>query len=349
MLCFVVLNVACAKANAGNQFYGLAIGFVITAGAYSGGNVSGGCYNPAVAFGIDVSSAHLGFGYCLVYTAAELVGAAIAYGLFITCRPEEASGAPEGSDDPRVVDMEGKTVSKLLSEFLGTYFLVLTVGLNVLGGSQAAVFSIAASLMVMIFALGNCSGAHFNPAVTTAIVCRGKIPAADAGMYMVAQFVGGVCACGTYMVMMHGKSFPLGPGTGYNLTQALIAEFVFTFVLAFVVLSVAAAVKPEHVLTQNFGLAIGSCVTVGGYAIGKISGGSLNPAVSLGIASLGGGYGYCGAYIVTELLAGACAAGVFQLTHPQDLEPQAPAETEPDEKSKIAEESSNKEGYSATA
>merc|ERR1719359_43585 len=79
MLCFVVLNVACSKANAGkNQFYGLAIGFVIVAGAYGAGAVSGGCFNPAVAFGIDAASAGLGFGWCIAYTLFELIGAACA-------------------------------------------------------------------------------------------------------------------------------------------------------------------------------------------------------------------------------------------------------------------------------
>merc|ERR1719174_1612054 len=79
MLCFVVLNVAASKVHAGkNQFYGIAIGFVIVAGAYSGGSVSMGCFNPAVAFGIDVSSAQFGVFYCFVYTVFELVGAALA-------------------------------------------------------------------------------------------------------------------------------------------------------------------------------------------------------------------------------------------------------------------------------
>merc|ERR1719420_1635743 len=63
MLCFVVLNVAATKATSGNQYYGLAIGFVIVAGGYAGGGVSGGAFNPAVAFGIDVASAMKGFGW----------------------------------------------------------------------------------------------------------------------------------------------------------------------------------------------------------------------------------------------------------------------------------------------
>merc|ERR1719378_868223 len=162
MLCFVVLNVACAKQNQGNQFYGLAIGFVIIAGGYAAGGISGGAFNPAVALGIDVSSAGLGFGWGFAYTGYELIGAAIAAGLFRVVRPDEFGG-----------DSEYGLVPKLCSEFLGTFFLVLTVGLNVLGGSPAAVWSIAASLMCMIYALGNCSGAHFNPAVTVAVACTG--------------------------------------------------------------------------------------------------------------------------------------------------------------------------------
>merc|ERR1719252_61569 len=82
MLCFVVLNVATARKNDGNQYFGLAIGFVIIAGGHAAGQISGGCFNPAVAFGIDVSSIELGFGWCLVYTVFELVGAVLAAVLF---------------------------------------------------------------------------------------------------------------------------------------------------------------------------------------------------------------------------------------------------------------------------
>merc|ERR1719401_2947740 len=154
MLCFVVLNVAAAKETTPNDYYGLAIGFVVVAGAYGAGTVSGGCFNPAVAFGIDVSSAYYGVKYCFIYTVFELLGAAMAAGAFMVCRPEETD---ENADAPENYG----TPAKLLSEFLGTYMLVLTVGLNVLGGSAAGAFSIAAALMSMIFALGNCSGAHF--------------------------------------------------------------------------------------------------------------------------------------------------------------------------------------------
>jgi len=313
MLCFVVLNVAASKVHGGkNQFYGLAIGFVVVAGAYSGGSVSMGCFNPAVAFGIDVASAHFGVKYCFIYTVFELVGAALAAVAFKVCRGEQEEDADATPGLP----------AKLLSEFLGTYMLVLTVGLNVLSGSAAGAFSIAASLMCMIFALGTCSGAHFNPAVTTAIICsgRGKCPPAEGGMYMGVQIVGGICAAFTYSAMMNGATFQLKP-EAYKWHQALLAEFVFTFVLAFVVLSVATV---KNALSEYFGFAIGMCVTVGGCAIGKVSGGSLNPAVSFGISIshlLNGGLGWpCLLYTVVELAAGAAAAGVFQLTQPSEYE-----------------------------
>merc|ERR1719223_1177629 len=315
MLCFVVLNVACSKVHAGkNQFYGLAIGFVVIAGGYGAGHISGGCFNPAVAIGIDVSSAGLGFGWCLPYTIAEFIGAGLAAVLFQVVRPEETDEAADGA-----TEASSGIVPKVVSEFLGTYFLVLTVGLNVLGGSKAPVWSIAASLMCMIFALGSCSGAHFNPAVTAAVSLSGrnKIAASDVGKYIGAQLVGGFCASLTYMAMEKGQVFPLQPGAGHTWISAYFLEMVFTFLLCFVVLSVATV---ENVLHQYFGLAIGSCVTAGGYAIGAISGGSLNPAVSTGIALsslLGGGHGifHMFMYILFEIVGGLLAAVVFKKTH----------------------------------
>merc|ERR1719473_1410565 len=142
----------------------------------------------------------LGFGWCLAYTAFELVGAALAAGLYRVCRPDDY--------DDSIIDYP--TSAKLCSEFLGTYILVLTVGLNVIGGSPAGAFSIAASLMCMIFALGSCSGAHFNPAVTVAIICAGRdcISLTDGAAYIGVQLAGGLCAGATYMVMEKGKTFP---------------------------------------------------------------------------------------------------------------------------------------------
>jgi len=324
MLCFVVLNVAASKVHGGhNQFYGIAIGFVVVAGAYGAGSVSMGCFNPAVALALDTASWWIGFQFGPIYLVCELVGAVLAGVLFGICRPEE-------KDEDEVLEIDASTgkpippnypiISKLLSEFLGTYMLVLTVGLNVLGGSQAAAFSIAAALMSMIFALGTVSGAHFNPAVTVAIICRGKCDVSVGVQYIVTQILAGVCAAYTYAAIMNGKTFQLNPGA-YAWHQVVVAEFMFTFVLCFVVLSVATVRNP---LSEYFGFAIGMCVTVGGFAIGKVSGGSLNPAVSIGISMshiMGGGAGWpCIVYTIVELVAGVFASVIFSLTQPSEFD-----------------------------
>jgi len=314
MLVFVVLNTAVTKDAAGKHFYGLAIGFVIIAGAYGAGAISGGCFNPAVAIGIDLSSAMLGFGWCLVYTVFELLGAATAVMLFKVVRPKDFN--------PELTDEEAKTmVTTSVSEFLGTFMLVLTVGLNVLAKSPAAAYSIAASLMCMIYALGDVSGAKFNPAVSLAVAASGVAGPAytpkDMIIEWVVQIAGGITAAFTYM-LMYFHSFPLGPGAGYTLLNAGIAEIVFTFVLCLVVLTVAC--HPKTATKDMYGLAIGSCVTVGGFAIGAVSGGSLNPAVSWGIAmaapiALGKSCMYAAAYTGFEFAGAAFAAGLVKFTH----------------------------------
>jgi aquaporin Z len=319
MLCFVVLNVACCSKAQGNEYYGLAIGFVIIAGGYAAGPISGGVFNPAVAFGIDVSSMGLGFGWSFAYLSYELTGAAIASLLFAVVHPEEflnADGAPRRVNE---------TVKKLTSEFLGTYFLVLTVGLNVLNSSPAAAWSIAASLMCMIYSLGNVSGAHFNPAVTLAIFLSGrrKIEGGilEAVGYMFIQVLAGILAGVTYTLVC-GTSFGLGPGPKYGWVAVCVAEVMFTFILCFVVLNVATVDSSASATKDMFGLAIGMCVTVGGYAIGAISGGSLNPAVSIGLdtahAIRGGFWSNSLLYSGLEFAGAAVAALVFFGVHPSE-------------------------------
>jgi len=236
MLCFVVLNVAVKRrrneVKPTNQWYGLAIGYVIVAGAYGAGAVSGGCFNPAVAVGIDSSSK--GFGYCIIYALWEIAGAVLAAVMFKVVRPDEFK-----RDDYTVVPLPAPLPQKLISEFIGTYFLVLTVGLNVLAGSKPAALSIGASLMCMIYALGDVSGAHFNPAVTVAIRVYGNIGGSEAGSYILIQLLSGVAAAFTYAGIYRGKTFGLGPQKPHGWAEVAIAEVIFTFVLCYVVLCAA--------------------------------------------------------------------------------------------------------------
>jgi len=326
MLCFVVLNVACSEksGNSPNQFFGLAIGFVIIAGGYGAGGVSGGCFNPAVAIGIDVSSItgkqFKSIGMSMVYMCFEFLGALLASAAHHVVRPQEYG--KEGSSDG------GITVSNLVSEFLGTFYLVLTVGFNVYGGSKAGAWSIAASLMSMIYALGNVSGAHFNPAVTLAIVLSGRGKMAGgiqaAGAYMGVQIVAGITAATIAAFVVGHTGGRFGPVLESTMVQAAGAEIVFTFVLCFVVLAVATTKEPSK---DMFGLVIGSCVTVGGLASGNISGGSLNPAVSIGLDLANVIKGdlppegpvsnvHCVPYCLFEFVGACLAAGIFMFgTH----------------------------------
>merc|ERR1719506_962955 len=143
-----------------------------------------------------------------------------------------------------MVEQKVKNVAPatLISEFLGAYILILTVGLNVMAKSPAGAWSIAASLMCMIYALGDVSGGKFNPAVSLAVFLSkadGHENIVRTLAEMASQIAGGVAAAFTYAGIYGGKAFPLGPGAGYAVSQALVAEVVFTFVLCAVVLCAA--------------------------------------------------------------------------------------------------------------
>lgn len=171
-------------------------------------------------------------------------------------------------------------VEAYFSEFVGTFFLVLTIGFNVLQNTALAPVSIGAMLMAMIFATGRVSGGHFNPAVTLGVYCRGKIDGDDACAYVAVQLAAGFCAGCVYLEIL-GASFSLGPGTGYTLASVCIVEVLFTAALVFVVLSVATTTQDEG--NWYYGLAIGFTVMAAAFAIGPISGCALNPAVAFGV------------------------------------------------------------------
>lgn len=171
-------------------------------------------------------------------------------------------------------------IQACVSEFIGTFFLVLTIGFNVLQNTALAPVSIGSMLMVMIFATGKVSGGHFNPAVTLGVFLRGKIEKENVLMYMCSQLLGGLAGSCTYRSIL-GATFTLQPGAGYTLGAVFMVEVIFTAALVFVVLSVATTDQDDG--NWYFGLAIGFTVMSAAFAIGPISGCSLNPAVTFGV------------------------------------------------------------------
>ena len=167
-------------------------------------------------------------------------------------------------------------MNKYLTEFIGAFFLVLTIGCTVLTREPGIIppLAIGAVLMVMVYAGGHISGAHYNPAVTLAVFMRGKLPMADVVPYMASQVIGAVA--GALAV-----GFLAGSGTPMeivNVPAALLAEFLFTFGLCWVVLNVATSRDTSG--NSFYGLAIGMTVLAGAFAVARISGGAFIPAVA---------------------------------------------------------------------
>lgn len=199
-------------------------------------------------------------------------------------------------------------------EFIGTFFLVFTVGMTVIdpGAGSFAPIAIGFVLAVMIFAGGHVSGGHYNPAVTLGVLLRGKIGSSDAVMYWIAQVLAGIVAA--FAVMYMKPAMPAS-GMAVAIGPALLAEFLFTFALVYVVLNVATAKGTEG--NSYFGWAIGTTVLVGAYAVGGVSGGAFNPAVAIGGSFMRIlAWGNIWIYLVANALGGAVAAYVFKFAHP---------------------------------
>ena len=176
-----------------------------------------------------------------------------------------------------------------------------------------APLAIGGALMLMVYAGGHISGAHYNPAVTVGVFIRGKVSAGDVGPYMVAQLAGAAIAAIIVTKFLRAgiAVTPISPHVG----PALLAEFLFTFALVYVVLNAATAEGTSG--NSFYGLAIGMTVMTGAFAVGDISGGAFNPAVAVGISLLGiSSWGNIWIYLVADFAAAIVAALIFQLINP---------------------------------
>jgi aquaporin Z len=205
--------------------------------------------------------------------------------------------------------MDVSLLRKWIVEFIGTFFLVYVIACvsrqeNLLLGPLA----IGASLMVMIFAGGHISGAHYNPAVTLGVWIRGACTTREAGLYLVAQVIGAISASLVVAFLLgHGSSPAASTVTA---AQVMLAEALGTFALVYTVLNVATA--PATSGNSFYGLAIGFTVFAQAVAVGKISGGAFNPAVAVGVAVLGlANPANLSIYWLSEFSGAAVAAGLF--------------------------------------
>ena len=201
-------------------------------------------------------------------------------------------------------------MNKYITELIGTFFLVLTIGCTVLsrGAGVMPPLAIGAALMVMIYAGGHISGGHFNPAVTLAVVMRGKCPGKDMVPYWVFQVIGAVLAAFAVKFI-----YPAPPPAALvpEVGPALLAEFLFTFALAWVVLN--SATSKDTANNSFYGLAIGMTVMAGAFSVGGVSGGAFNPAVAVGGVVLGLlDAGSVWIHLVADFAGGAVAALAFK-------------------------------------
>lgn len=163
-------------------------------------------------------------------------------------------------------------MNKYIIEFIGTFFLVLTVALT---GNPIAIGFV---LVAMVYMGGYISGAHYNPAVTAGLWASKKIESSEALWYVASQMLGGFVAAGVFSFIKHDFFIP-APGNGVSMGAAMLVEVLFTFALVSVVHHVAATEKTKN--NQYYGLAIGMTLLAGAFAGGPVSGGAFNPAVGV--------------------------------------------------------------------
>ena len=208
---------------------------------------------------------------------------------------------------------------KYTAEFLGTFFLVFTIVTVVRGQAALAPLAIGVVLAAMVFAGGHVSGAHYNPAVTLAVLIRGKIDLRDVPGYLAAQAAGAISGAAVAAAVVtaphHQAALSLH---GRHLVSALVVEALVTFALAYVVLNVATS--SDHPNNSFYGLAIGFTVLAGAVAVGGTSGGVFNPAVALGVSTAGlVSWSMIWVYLVANLAGAAAAAVVFRFLNPAEF------------------------------
>ncbi|NIQ12896.1 MAG: porin [Candidatus Dadabacteria bacterium] len=202
-------------------------------------------------------------------------------------------------------------MAKYIVEFIGTFFLIFTIGAVVVEPEIDfyAPVAIGSVLTALVYAGGYISGAHYNPAVTICLWLRGTCKILDVPLYIIFQLLASVAA--TYSVLFV-KGFPAIVSMDIPIYESLLVEFLFTFALCFVILGVATAKSTKG--NSYYGLAIGFVVMAGVFTVGDISGAVFNPAVAAGLTLMKIlSVSNIWIYIVASFIAGILAAGIFAL------------------------------------
>ena len=214
--------------------------------------------------------------------------------------------------------MKNAMLRRYAAEFIGTFGIVFApVALSASGrfaGSDnsllAAAWVSGLAVLAMIYALGHISAAHFNPAVTLGFAVAGRFPWRYVPLYWIAEFSGGIVAAALAALLFGGGHGVHVPASG-PLARAVGVEAVLTFFLMLVIIAVATDKRANGAIP---GLAIGLTVVFDVLIGGPITGGSMNPARSLGPALFGGAapLSVYWVYVVGPTLGAALAARLYE-------------------------------------
>jgi aquaporin Z len=211
------------------------------------------------------------------------------------------------------------THRKWAAEAIGTFALVFAgtgaIVINQVSGGTVTHVGVAVTfglvVMAMIYAVGDVSGAHFNPAVTIGFWLARRLPGKAVPGYVISQLIGALGASALLRLMFDdtaalGATFPAGPAW-----QSFVLEAVLTAILMFVILSVSTGPKEVGVMA---GIAIGGVVALEAMFAGPICGASMNPARSLAPAAVSGNLQSLWVYLTAPLLGAAIAVPLWRLT-----------------------------------
>ena len=210
--------------------------------------------------------------------------------------------------------MTSNSMRKAIAEFIGTFFLTLTIFIAAVGGTagQFAPIAIGLTLMVMVYAIGHISGAHFNPAVTFGLWLKGDAKTEDLQFYLPAQIIAGGVAwlVGSKIILDSLTVTEFDPEVA-GTAAIMAAELLFTFALMYVIINVAT----EQAGNPFYGASIGLTVMAGAFTVGSISLGSFNPAVTTMLIASGKlALADCWMHIVPQLVGAAAAVFAYKMT-----------------------------------